>query len=164
MTKLLLISSLALMFTLGGCASIVSKSSYPVNISSNPENAKIEITDEDGRLVFEGQTPAIVTLETKAGYFSGHDYTILFAKEGFNKHRVTLKSGVDGWYIWGNLIFGLVIGWLIVDPATGAMWKLPTDVSIHLQQGASQQSSAGLRVATLDEVPQALRSELIRVK
>lgn len=30
---------------------------------------------------------------------------------------------MNGWYI-GNLLFGGIIGLLIVDPATGAMWTL----------------------------------------
>jgi hypothetical protein len=30
---------------------------------------------------------------------------------------------MDGWYI-GNILFGGLIGILIVDPLTGAMWKL----------------------------------------
>lgn len=31
---------------------------------------------------------------------------------------------MDGWYV-GNIIFGGLIGLLLVDPITGAMWKLP---------------------------------------
>lgn len=34
---------------------------------------------------------------------------------------------MDGWYM-GNLLFGGFIGFLIVDPATGAMWKLDDNV------------------------------------
>lgn len=36
---------------------------------------------------------------------------------------VTLTTGPSGWYV-GNVVFGGLIGLLIVDPATGAMWGI----------------------------------------
>ncbi len=59
-----------------GCASIVSKSQYPISFRSNPTHAKIIIRDEAGITVHEGETPATVTLNTKRGYFKGKDYTV----------------------------------------------------------------------------------------
>jgi hypothetical protein len=40
--------------------------------------------------------------------------------------RYALDSSVSGWY-FGNLAFGGVIGMLIVDPLTGAMYNLTPD-------------------------------------
>ncbi|WP_174263189.1 CsgG/HfaB family protein [Citrifermentans bemidjiense] len=38
---------------------------------------------------------------------------------------------MNGWY-WGNIVFGGVIGLLIVDPATGAMWKMDDTLMVPL--------------------------------
>ena len=39
---------------------------------------------------------------------------------------------MDGWYI-GHILFGGLIGFLIIDPATGSMWKL--NESVHVSFG-----------------------------
>lgn len=46
---------------------------------------------------------------------------------------------MDGWYI-GNLLFGGLIGMLIVDPATGAMYKLDDSVYATLPVNPSDVS------------------------
>ncbi len=46
--------------------------------------------------------------------------------------RIILEAGVNGWY-FGNIIFGVLLGILIVDPATGAMWKIHQDsIAVNL--------------------------------
>ena len=44
-------------------------------------------------------------------------------KEGYLPLERQLEASINGWY-FGNIIFGGLIGILIVDPATGAMWKI----------------------------------------
>ena len=143
-----------------GCASIVSKSEYPVNINSQPQGAQISIEDRQGTTVFKGITPAVVTLSTKAGYFKGENYTVSFKKEGYDIYTTQIKRGVDGWYWAGNLFFGGLVGWFIVDPLTGAMWTLK-DVNVYLNL---QPSSAKINIVTVDNVPDHLRSKMVRIK
>lgn len=107
-----------------GCASIVSDSKYPVSISSSPSGAAYEIVNEKGVSVHSGVTPDQVTLRAGAGYFDGELYKVTFRKDGYASNTQTLNSGIDGWY-WGNIVFGGLIGMLIVDPLTGAMYTLP---------------------------------------
>jgi hypothetical protein len=150
---------------MAGCASIVSKSIYPISITSDPNQADVTITDETGKTVFTGTTPAEVKLGTKAGFFKGKDYTVTFTKAGYGKHVTQIRRGVDGWYIAGNLLLGGLIGWLIVDPATGAMWTLQSDVHASLsQQTSSREGETGIRVVSLDDVPASLRSKMVRVR
>lgn len=118
---LLLASTAAI--SLSGCASIVSKSQYNVAVSSMPEGAAFVIKDKSGVKVHRGVTPQTVTLSSGAGYFRGATYTVDFTKEGHRPAAETLDSSLNGWY-WGNIVFGGLIGMLVVDPATGAMWKL----------------------------------------
>ena len=116
---------LTLMLTTG-CASIVSKSRYPVAISSEPNEVTFKITDRTGQIIFNGKTPTVVTLKSGSGYFQGADYKVIFEKQGYMPATLGIDSSFDGWYI-GNCLFGgadLFIGFLVIDPLTGAMWKL----------------------------------------
>jgi hypothetical protein len=76
--------------------------------------------------VCRGTTPASVTLDASAGYFDGQKYTVTFSKDGYDPTTVQIDSRINGWYV-GNIVFGRFIGWLIVDPLTGAMWALDCD-------------------------------------
>lgn len=108
---------------LGGCASIVSKSQYPVTINSTPPGAAMVIRNKAGAEIHRAQTPATVTLPAGSGYFGKAEYSIGLEKEGYQSSQVALQPTLDPWYL-GNIIFGGLIGLLIVDPATGAMWQL----------------------------------------
>lgn len=116
-----------------GCASIVSDSKYPVSIISEPAGANYEVRNEAGLPVHSGITPGQVTLDSGAGYFDGERYTVYYTKDGYEKAESRVDSSLDGWY-WGNLLFGGLIGMLIVDPATGAMYKLPKSTQGNLKQ------------------------------
>jgi uncharacterized protein YceK len=152
-------------FLISGCASIVSKSSYPVTINSQPDQAEITIADETGRTVFKGKTPTTVTLDTKKGYFKGKDYTITFCKKGCTTHTAQVKRNVDGWYIAGNLFFGGLIGWLVVDPLTGAMWTLDDEINVVLAQAApSKLETSSLNIMLIDDVPSSMQSKMIKIK
>jgi len=148
---------------LGGCASIVSKSEYPVLISSQPEGAEIKIKNNAGENVYVGKTPTTINLKAGAGYFKGETYTVNFQKENHTPHTAQIERGVDGWYLAGNLVFGGLIGWFIVDPLTGAMWKLE---NLHVDLEPSERVSLHeqLHIITIDDVPDNLRSKMIRIK
>lgn len=54
------------------CASIVSRSEWPVKITSTPEGANVSITElRAGKKIYEGKTPATVRLSMRGGYFRG---------------------------------------------------------------------------------------------
>ncbi|MGB0866635.1 MAG: hypothetical protein ACPGSC_08995 [Granulosicoccaceae bacterium] len=133
----------------GGCSSIVSKSDYPVTINSVPANARFSIVDKAGQNIDAGTTPATVTLKASSGYFSGQAYTITLDKEGYGKQRYELVSTVDGWY-FGNILIGGLLGMLIVDPITGAMYQLPERLDIELQAPTAASSDTTLELGTID--------------
>ena len=63
------------------------------------------------------------------GFFKPAGYEVAFSKEGFQTKKIQVTASVNGWYI-GNIIFGGLLGLLIIDPATGAMYTLsPKDVN-----------------------------------
>lgn len=146
-----------------GCASIVSDSRYPVAITSNPSGANFEIKNRAGAVVHSGVTPGTVTLSAKAGYFKGETYTIVFHKDGYADQTITVDSSVDGWY-WGNILLGGLIGMLIVDPATGAMYKLPNQADgLLTAKSADASSTPELKIVSLEQIPHYQRGSLQRI-
>lgn len=127
-----LLASLSAATVLSGCASIFSEQTYPVQVTSEPSRASIEIKDEDGNVVYNGSTPATVKLTSSAGYFDGERYTVTFRKDGYDEEQFVINSGIDGWY-WGNILLGGILGMLIIDPATGAMYDLPSKAGATLK-------------------------------
>lgn len=118
-----------------GCASII-KGSGPqtLSITSEPSGAQVTVLDDrTGSEVSHGTTPFTVALKSSAGYFKGAKYRLRFEKEGCESCELTVQGRASGWYVLGNLVFGGLIGYLIVDPATGAMWTLDQEtVNQHL--------------------------------
>ncbi|MBI5492099.1 MAG: hypothetical protein HY893_04115 [Deltaproteobacteria bacterium] len=150
-----------------GCASIIAGKNQLIGINSNPDSAQILIKDEYGQVVFKGTTPTSVLLQKGDGYFHGKDYTVEIAKDGYSKQIVTIKSGPGGWYLLGNIVFGGLIGWFIVDPLTGAMWTLsPDKVNAELSKNPStgKLNPNDLYIVLLDDVPANLRDQMVRVK
>ena len=133
MNKMIGCASIAGILLSSGCASIVSKSEYPVTINSTPSGATVIIKNKSGLEVHKGVTPTTVTLPSGAGYFGKAKYSMEFQKEGYTPGSTQLEGSLDGWY-FGNIIFGGLIGLLVVDPITGAMWKLNTVASTSLAE------------------------------
>lgn len=144
-----------------GCATIVSESSYPVNIKSTPSGASYVIKNRAGVEVKQGVTPDVVTLKAGAGYFKGEKYKITFTlpktgKTSATEKTIELDTGLDGWYLGGNLLFGGLIGYLIVDPLTGAMYKLPEEVNADLTSG----NEHTLNIISIDSLTVAQKAKL----
>jgi hypothetical protein len=145
---------------LAGCASIVSKSEYPVAITSNPIGADFTVKKSNGLPVASGVTPATITLGASDGYFKPAKYTVEFRRKGVVQ-SVPLTAKIDGWY-FGNLLFGGLIGLLIVDPATGSMWTLNETVIATFRQTASVGSGErALRIVDVNSIPLEYRGRLL---
>ncbi len=149
-----------------GCASIVSKNARQITINSKPSSAEFIIKDERGMVVHRGVTPATVTLKTGAGFFKGKEYTVYIKKKGYGEKSVSIRKELNGWYL-GNILFGGIIGLLIIDPLTGAMWTLtPQEVNVDLTQNMSESrnDSFTLTVVLLENIPPELRPKMVRIK
>lgn len=114
---------LPVLMLLQSCASIISDNTYPVVVRVEPADAQLNITDRKGREVFNGKAPTIVYLKAGTGYFARQKYQMTLSKDGYNSTAHFVKFKLDGWY-FGNIVFGGLIGFLIVDPLTGAMWRI----------------------------------------
>jgi len=112
-----------------GCASIVSGTKQKIAISSTPTGAKVKIertgATQTKVVEWEGEAPATVSLKRK------YEYLVTASLNGYKTAEVSLEHGSNGW-VWGNLVFGGIIG-LIVDFSNGAAKKLkPNELSITL--------------------------------
>lgn len=144
---------------MSACCSIVSKSSYPVTISSNPSGACFTLKKASGLPMATGTTPATITLSSSDGYFKPAKYVVEFTRKGVTQ-TVPIHANLNGWY-FGNILFGGLIGLLIVDPATGAMWRLDDNVIATFNQSASISHGREIRVVSLEKIPLTMRKHLI---
>jgi len=152
-----------MLFTLTGCASIVGQSLYPVTINSNPDGANILVKDEHGKEVFSGITPTTVTLQSGESYFHAKTYDVTFSRPGYPDQHAVIRAQFSGWY-FGNIIFGGLIGLLIVDPITGKMWKLPKSVYTEMvQKTAMNTKSRSLQIVALNDVPERYKKDLVKL-
>ena len=149
-----------------GCASIMEGGKGTVKITSQPQGASYVVYNKKGEAVDSGATPATVTLKRGAGYFSAQKYTVKFTKTGYRDCEARIENGLSMWYAAGNIIFGGLIGWLIVDPLTGAMWTLK-DLQVDMETGpraeATETTENSLKILTIDQVPTELRPRLVRI-
>jgi hypothetical protein len=150
--------------TAAGCATIVSKTNYPVTIATDPAGAEVSIVNHKGKEVFKGQSPAATRLYTSGGYFRGANYTVTISKPGYSDKKLMVTTKVNGWY-FGNLLFGGAIGFLIVDPATGAMFKLQnTRISEILTEKTAGLQEPSLHIYALENIPESWRPHLVKIK
>lgn len=67
-------------------------------------------------------------------------YKVLVSKEGYKDIEFTIDSRANGIYLAGNLVFGGLIGWLVVDPLTGAMWTLDISKNPNIENKSNNVS------------------------
>lgn len=153
---------MASVFLFSSCASIVSKSTYPLSINSSPSNSKISITDKKGKEIYLGNTPATVKLKAGAGFFSKAEYQVKFSSPGYDDKIVPITFKLDGWY-FGNLLLGGVLGMLIIDPATGAMWKIETEFLNETLGKSTVSIDPEMKIMNINDVPKSWITYLVQV-
>jgi hypothetical protein len=169
MTLFRLAAVCAALGMLSGCATIIGQPTQTVPIDSDPGAATVLITNEKGLQVHKATTPTSVTLQKSDGsYWGGMDYSVEISLEGYETQVIPIKASPNGWYLGGNLIFGGLIGWFIVDPLNGDMYTLsPGSIKGSLAARTTHNNRAtdgSIRVVLLKDVPDDLRAHLIAVK
>lgn len=107
-----------------GCASIMhGGGSQAVGIATNPVGATIIINGQ------RYTSPANIELKRNQGYVG------TIEMDGYETASFTINKKVSGW-IWGNIIFGGLIG-LVIDYAVGGVHNLdPNNLVIDLKKKA----------------------------
>jgi hypothetical protein len=110
------------------CATVMHSGPETVTITSEPSAAQVTITNLwTHQTVLQATTPAIASLARHAGYMQPARYQIVLEKPGYQSHVLRLEARVDERY-FGNFVAGGPIGFLVIDPLTGAMYALPPRV------------------------------------
>lgn len=162
------IGLISLTLTIVSCATILGSPIHVMPISSTPSDAAILITDEKGIEVFKGATPTSVTLNKSNGsYWGKKSYTVKISKDGFETQTIPVTANANGWYIGGNLIFGGLIGWFIVDPLNGHMYNLtPENIATTLSSKTAHNNTASdgsIAIMLIEDVPVELRGKMKRI-
>ena len=112
--------------TLISCGTIMQSTTQEVGISSNPSNAAVTINGQN-----MGNTPMILDLKRK------NSYMVRFELPGYQTYETNLTRKTSGW-VWGNIVFGGIIG-LVVDASAGGMYKLtPEQIGAELRNQSAE--------------------------
>jgi hypothetical protein len=163
--RIFLVATLSACSALSGCATIVHSGPRPIAVASAPAGAKVSIYDRSNTLVMTNTTPFVAQLPTKYGYFKSQNYRLVFEMPAHATAEVNLTSSVSGWY-FANIVFGGVIGMLIVDPLTGAMYNLSPekiDQSLTASQAQVIKDRTGFLVVLASQITEQERTQMVRV-
>lgn len=148
------------------CATIVSKSSYPVSIETNPSGVQVSITDKKGKEIYRGKSPTALKLKSGAGFFSRAEYQVKLFEKGYDVKVIPVTFKLNAWY-FGNIIFGGFLGMLIVDPASGAMWRIERqseDINETLTPSTVSVAEPTLKIIDIKNVPESMKKNLVKIK
>lgn len=149
---------------LTNCATILGKSAYPLSINANPAGADLSVTDKKGKEIYKGTCPATVSFKSGAGFFSRAEYQVRISAKGYSEQIIPVNFKVNGWY-FGNILLGGFLGMLIVDPATGAMWKLETQpINVTLAKQNALAMNPTLEVIDIHSISAEMKAQLVRIK
>ena len=104
--------------------------------------------------------PVTLPLARGDGFFRAAKYRIVFEAPGYDPKEIWISGTLAaGWYLAGNFLVGSFVGWLIVDPLTGAMWNLkPSSVMMSLDKSLGLGTDSSLRVVLSSEISPILLS------
>jgi len=145
--------SLALLFALSGCATMLHGSTQSFMVESDPSGATVSVYSaplyrppEEGMpelLLLTTKTPATIVLGRGRGWYREAAYRIVFEKEGYQTKSISLKGSFDFNVLWN--ILPPWTGWgAVVDVATGSMWTLNSDAGDALKVKLVAESSTRL--------------------
>lgn len=105
-----------------GCGTISHGTRQDITIRSTPADAEVWVDDQ-----LVGTTPDTVNLARR------DDHVVKIIKEGFKEIEFKIKSKTSG-ALFGNLLFGGLIG-CIVDWSSGGAYTLsPDEITVHLSE------------------------------
>ncbi|MCP4684588.1 MAG: PEGA domain-containing protein [bacterium] len=130
---LFLVAALAAITICAGCASIIHGSKQDILFETSPAGATVQVSDAKGVMYGPCETPCSLELQRK------REYVVNFSKEGYNDAEFHIERKSDGW-IWGNILFGGVIG-IIIDFSNGSAYKLSPD---QAHATLSESSTSGM--------------------
>lgn len=116
---------LALCAVTASCATIMHGGSQDLGVSSTPSSARVMVDNKP-----LGVTPVVAKLSRK------DNHLIRIELDGYQPFDATVTKKTSGW-VWGNLVFGGLIG-LAVDAISGGLYNLtPEQVTAQMARSSS---------------------------
>lgn len=148
---------------LSSCATIVSSRQMPTAIDSLPSKMAFKVLDKNGVVVTQGVTPSTATLNRSSGYFQPGKYTIEISKNGKVVGKETISAGINAWY-FGNVLLGGLVGMVIVDPLSGAMYRMPESVTVSAASATALNTpQRDLQLVDISSLTAEQRNKLVRI-
>ncbi|MCS6304819.1 MAG: PEGA domain-containing protein [Nitrospira sp.] len=113
--------------TLTSCATIVNGQHQELAVTSQPEALCVSINGQS-----YGATPVIASLHR------GHVYVVRVEQHGSPPYEISVVPVVSPW-VWGNLVFGGLIG-VVVDFSNDALYDLSPNRVHALFPGPQEQA------------------------
>ena len=164
--KAVCLITIAIFLLSGSCATIMHGSTQDIAFMCNPK-AWVRIFDQDEKVIYLQKTPFVATLSRGAGYFKAGMYRVQVLRQGYKTMEFYIRGGIDPlWFVCGNLFFfGGIIGILIVDPSTGAMWNLsPEYISVDMEVAGAGKNGRSISIVMKEDVPDKLMTKAVRIK
>ncbi|UTZ37365.1 hypothetical protein HB763_12040 [Vibrio campbellii] len=152
--KMLLSATLSTLL-LTGCGSIINGTTQNMTVKATPSSADIKLLSSNGSIIAQSKGSLFYNLERSDGFFDGANYNLEVSSAGYENQIIPLTSSASGWYIGGNILLGGLIGWLIVDPATGGMWAI---------EAKNGQDIENLNVVLLENATDKMMADAVKVK
>lgn len=141
---------LCILSLLNACASIVKGKSEDIRIATPSNGMKLTVYDlkNNNFKLAVGESPLNLNLRTGAGLYSRAEYKVVAENaKGESAETIVSTKLRLGWYLLGNLAFfgaDLLVGLLVVDPYTGAMWGFedPENTIVNSPPETSSPSSS----------------------
>ena len=111
---------------LSGCSSIVDDDRQVMTVKTVPAGAHCTLKNLEGEFVV-ASSPGPVTIETACD-----ELTIICKKDGYKVANSNIQDAHKD-IVWGNVIFGGVIGYA-VDRSSGAACHYPSSVTVTLEE------------------------------
>lgn len=161
------VTTLTALAVLGGaCSSIVHSGNRNIIVNSNPTGAKVTVfKNGTTEAVHSGTTPITLSLDPRGGYFKGQAYTLKFELTGYKPTDVEIRPEMSGWF-FGNILFGGLIGMIVVDPLTGSMWNLTPDKIEHTlttEQASLIKNRTGFVVILASQLTENEKASMVKI-
>lgn len=122
--RLLAITAVSLLAS--ACSSIVDDNNQNISVDTDPQGARCVLENKQGKFHVR-ETPGTVMVTT-----SCDDLVVTCRKAGRKTVKTSVLDDHKG-IVWGNVIFGGLIGYA-VDRHSGAACEYPTEITVMLPE------------------------------
>ncbi len=117
--------SIIFLLPLVSCATFVEGTKEEINIFSEPLGATVIV---DSKVCV---TPCDIVIKKKTD-------ELLIQKKGLNPKKIKIKKKISPFFWWNILFFP---PGMLIDYKTGAMWDLPDEINVKLENGFLKKES-----------------------